>query len=225
MKNPSFLSIVAWIFRGKSVTRAMMNAWLAARPGTIAGTVCDLGGAGRASFTRVVRLPDGYFTIDAMAEARPDIVANIEQDLPIADGVADTVLLLNTLEHVYGFQHVANEMARITRRGGRALIYVPFMVGVHTHRGASFHIDDFFRYTRSSLDRLLREAGFSAITITPLGGLGWVIADLAMVAARFRIVGVPLALICGGLERLTARFRNFDSAERYPLGYMVEATR
>lgn len=202
-----------------------MNDWLQDRPEIISGVVYDLGGAGRASFMDVVKIPDTFCSVDLMADANPTIVADIEKPLPIPDAVSDTTMLFSTLEHVFDFQHVASEMARITKPGGKALIYSPMLIGFHTHKGKSFYIDDYFRYTRSALERIFRSAGFTDVEITPMGGLGWVIADLLMVFVRFNVLRVPVALMFGGLEHATRRLRNFDSAEKFPLAYMVVARR
>lgn len=217
--------VLQWVWRGKSITRAMMNSWLARRVGKLEGVVYDLGGGGTPSYKDVLHLPSTFYNVDMMAEAMPTIVADIEKPLPIAEGTADVVLLFNTLEHVFHYQHVIDEMYRILKPGGRVIVYVPFMVGFHTFQGKGFFINDYFRYSQSALDRIFHQSGFRQIKIVPLGGLYWVMADLAIVAVRFRVLRWMVAAILGTIERTTARLRRFDSSSKYPIGYFVEAVK
>lgn len=223
MNTIKIMDIMHWIWRGKSVTRAFMNCFLKKRIVALKGTVIDLGGGGQPSYREVLSLPDTFFNMDRMEEAKPNFVADLERPLPLMTECADMVVLFNTLEHVFGYQHVVDEMYRIVKRGGRVLVYVPFMVNFHTYQGQGFFINDYFRYTRSALDRIFHQAGFERIEITPLGGLFWVLADILNIAARFRAIRWVVTIVCAFLEKLTLRFRRFDSTEKFPLGYFVEA--
>jgi SAM-dependent methyltransferase len=213
--------VVKWVRRGKSVHRALMNAWLRQRP-ALKGRVLDLGGGGKPSYLDVLQL-DGarFFNMDMLLEAGPSFAGTLERELPVAPGTIDTVLLFNTLEHVYDFRSVAAEMHRVLKSGGNGLIYVPFMFNFHTHKGASFYIDDYFRYTESALGRIFKDAGFSEVHATPLGGYGLVLADLLNYAIPFHAVRAMNAWILGTMQRIAARRRPF-LIDRYPLGYSVE---
>ncbi len=223
-KPLSARKVLSWIARGKSVARAMLNVQLERYSG-LDGTILDLGGGGKPSYLEVLKPSGTFLNMDRIVEACPTVVGDLEGKLPFADQIADTVLLFNTLEHVYDYQHVANEIYRVLKPGAHALIYVPFMVGFHTHRAESFSIDDFFRYTSSALHRVFAVAGFADIRIVPMGGLFWVIGDLLSVAVRFGFLRIPLVFICCVLEYLTSRWRRFDSRARYPIAYFVELRR
>ena len=94
-----------------------------------------------------------FINVDRIAEARPSVVGDLERPFPIASDVADNVILFNTLEHVFRYQHVVSEMCRRRcRPGGKALVYVPFIFPIHTHATNAFVVDDYFRYSRSSLN-------------------------------------------------------------------------
>ena len=45
--------------------------------------------------------------------------------LPFDDGIFDLVINKDVLEHLVHPEHLVSEIARITRRGGYALIHVP----------------------------------------------------------------------------------------------------
>lgn len=96
-----------------------MNTWLEKCVVALKGTVFDLGG--QPSYREVLSLPGTFFNMDRMEEARPTFVADLERPLPLRSECADMVVLFNTLEHVFGYQHVVDEMYRIVKRDGRAL--------------------------------------------------------------------------------------------------------
>lgn len=217
----SLREVMKWVGQGKSVHRALMNTWLRQLP-PMKGRVLDLGGGGTPSYLEVLQLDRArFYNMDMLLEAGPSFAGTLERELPVSGGTIDTVLLFNTLEHVYDFRLVAAEMHRVLKPGGNGLIFVPFMFNYHTHKGASFFIDDYFRYTSSSLQRIFDAAGFSDVHITPHGGYGLVLADLLNYAIPFTTVRAVNALVLGTLQRIAARRRPF-LLDRYPLSYSVE---
>lgn len=222
MSKIRFRDMLPWIWEGKSITRSMMNAMLKSVV-LPEGKVIDLGGGGRPSYLDVLSINGKLYNMDMLVEANPTFVGNLEKPLPIRNNVADAVLLFNTLEHVFDYQLVVNEMHRILKPGGKAVIFVPFMIGYHTYQGKSFLIDDYFRYTRSSLSRVFGEAGFASTNIVPLGGLFWVVAELLKVGLKFRVLTFCSTIVCSLLETIIMCNRGFNSVEKYPLGYFVEA--
>lgn len=218
---PPLRDVVKWVRQGKSVVRSLMNAWLKRLP-PLRGRVLDLGGGGQPSYLQVLRLEGAHFlNMDMLLEAQPSFAGTLERDLPVAGGTIDTVLLFNTLEHVYDFRRVAAEMHRVLKPGGTGLIFVPFMFNYHTHQGASFYIDDYFRYTKSALVRIFADAGFQDVRTTALGGYGLVLADLLNLAIPFMALRAVNTWLLGFLQGLAARRRRF-LVEHYPLAYMVE---
>lgn len=213
--------VAKWVRKGKSVHRGLMNAWLKQLP-PMKGRVLDLGGGGKPSYLEVLRL-DGarFYNMDMLLEAGPSFAGTLEREIPVAAGSIDTVLLFNTLEHVYDFRSVAAEMHRVLKAGGNGLIYVPFMFNYHTHKGASFFIDDYFRYTESALGRIFKDAGFSEVRTTSHGGYGLVLADLLNYAIPFTAIRALNVRVLGMLQRIAAKRRPF-LIDRYPLGYSVE---
>lgn len=218
--KPRVREILPWVIRGKSITRAMLNIQLQRYAG-IEGTIVDLGG-GKPSYLKILAPKGSFLNMDRVMAAQPDFVGDLEKTVPIRDNSADAVLLINALEHVYNFQHVADEMCRILKKDGLGLVFVPFLVGYHTHSTKNFLIDDYFRYSKSALQHVFAQSGFCKIQISPMGGLFWVIADLLNVAARFVVLRLPVTLLCGLIEWSAMRFRNFDSQGKYPLAYFIE---
>jgi len=222
MRTLPFRSLLKWIWQGKTLTRAMLNTRLAAEP-ELKGLVLDLGGGGEPSYKRLLTISGRFVNMDRIEEAMPTVVGDLESTYPFATGCADTVILFNTLEHVYDHQHVVDEMHRVLKPGGRALIYVPFIFPVHVHQTEKFLVDDYYRYTRSALDKIFTKAGFAKNDIEPMGGLFLAIAEFLGILISIRLLRFPIFLSCMLLERLYGRIRPGTSAQRYPLAYFVVA--
>lgn len=216
-------SLVKWIWQGKTLTRAMLNTRLETEP-ELTGLVLDLGGGGEPSYRRLLAINGRFVNMDRIEAARPTIVGDLESTFPFATDCADTVILFNTLEHVYDHQHVVNEMYRVLKPGGRALVYVPFVFPVHVYHAEKFLVDDYFRYTQSALNKMFAKAGFKEIDIEPMGGVV-AVAEFLGTLISWRVIRVPVFLSCMLLESLYGRIKPGTSAQRYPLAYFVVATK
>lgn len=215
-------SILRGVWRGKTLTRASFNRRLSQEP-ELNGVTIDLGGGGKPSYLPILKINGRFINVDRIKEARPTIVGDIEKDYPIADRSIDNALLFNTLEHVYSHQHVINEMHRILRPGGRAIIYVPFLFPIHTHQTEQFKVNDYFRYSESTLVRIFERAGFKSIKIEPMGGAFLVLAEylsMMLPISIFRIFVSSAALLLQKLERI----RPVIAPAKFPLAYYVTAT-
>jgi SAM-dependent methyltransferase len=102
-----------------------------------------------------------------------DVISDLNEGIPFKSDAFDTVLLADVLEHTHEPQNVFNESSRVLRRGGKLLLFVPFMYGIHEEPF------DYYRYTSHELERLSQEAGLRVIDIKPFGGGPDVIIDTA----------------------------------------------
>lgn len=130
------------------------------------GTVYELGGAG------------DYYK-DFMPAGQPYVVTNIDPDaqmivdatsMPFEDNSIDAFMSMFALEHIYDFQAVIDEAYRCLKPGGRFLLAVPFLYYYHAAP------DDFFRFTRSALDRMLSR--FAILQAASFGNRGLLIGQL-----------------------------------------------
>jgi SAM-dependent methyltransferase len=224
MLKLSNYSLLKWIWQGKSLARSMLNTRVVAEP-ELTGLVLDLGGGGEPSYKRLLKISGRFVNMDAIAEAMPTVVGDLESTFPFDTGSVDTALLFNTLEHVYDHQHVASEMCRVLKSGGRALVFVPFIFPVHMHQTEKFLVDDYFRYTASALNKIFTKAGFTKIDIEPRGGLFLVVAEFLGILISWRLLRLPIFLSCMLLESLYGFIKPGVSAKRYPLAYFVVATK
>lgn len=200
----------------------MLNCRLETEP-PLTGIVLDLGGGGEPSYKSVLAIHGHFVNMDCIKEARPTVVGNLEFTYPFATECVDATILFNTLEHVYGYQHVVDEMYRVLKPGGKALVYVPFIFPVHTHQTDTYLVDDYFRYSRSSLTRMFVHAGFSKIEIEPMGGVFLVVAEFLGFVLPHVLFRLPVYAGFMFLEILYTLIRSGISAQRYPLAYFVVA--
>ena len=127
---------------------------IAARAFRLAGPVYEFGsylveGQGDRGDLRHLFPGSAYFGCDMRAGPGVDRVEDLAQ-LSLPDGVAKTIVCVDTLEHVFEIRRAIDEMLRVLAPGGVMLIAAPFDFYIHNHP------DDYWRLTPSCLDRLLQ---------------------------------------------------------------------
>jgi SAM-dependent methyltransferase len=150
--------------------------------------------------------------------SRLDVLGDLEH-LPFPDRTFDASVNIVTLEHVREPARVLCELSRTLAPGGRLLLIAPHEWEEHQQP------HDYYRYTRFGVEYLLKQAGFSDISIQPvggffrllsrrlLGGLQFFPGPLIFIAAIFL---VPPALIC-------PLFDGLDRDKTFTLGYICSA--
>ena len=78
--------------------------------------------------------------------------------LPLRDGCADMVTMLDVLEHLSDDARALQEVSRILRPGGALVLSVPAYQHLWSAHDEALH--HFRRYEKSGLDRVLKRAGF-----------------------------------------------------------------
>lgn len=140
------------------------NQFLIKFSGFIKGTLYDLGCGDMPYRHWLLGFSDRYIGVDWSSsphDLKADIVANLNDALPIEDRVADSVISLSVMEHLCEPQIFLGEAYRILKPGGAIILQVPFMWWVHEAP------HDYFRYTRYGLEYMFEKAGFNAIQIYP----------------------------------------------------------
>jgi len=183
------------------------------------GQALDVGGGRRADYISSLFRGQRLDSINADPVMAPTVTADLEGGLPFGTAAYDTVLSLNTLEHLRNDGFVLREMLRVLRPGGRLLLGVPFLYPVHASPS------DYHRHTEHAWEALLVEAGFSPedIDIHPLS-LGSSAAALSLVEMSLPVpLRVAARAVALGFAVLKARRRSGDGGRTVPLGYFVVA--
>lgn len=155
--------------------------------GTHAATLVDVG-CGRGELWPYIRHAcDRYVGVDGLAyEGFPAagrlVRADLDQAIPIADGVADAVITVETIEHLENPRAFMRELVRVARPGGLVLVTTPnqlsamsLMTLVLRQRFASFQDVHYPAHRTALLEvdlrRIAAEAGLEDVCVSySLGG-------------------------------------------------------
>lgn len=200
---------------GKSVTRAYLNFALLKEE--LKGKTIDIGGGRKSSYLSFIPRKEGvtFETFDLKSGNN----VNFETDtLPAVDNSYDTVLFLNVMEHIFNYQHIANEVVRITKNDGQLIGFVPFLMWYHPDHS------DFFRYTDESLRKIFECAGARCTEIIPIEE-GPFIASFQMFNLSLPLFLRPVFLIIFyGLDWLYFMLRR-PLRNKYVLGYLFKISK
>lgn len=186
------------------------------------GRVLDIGGSKRSGYHELLKGAEAIITANIDPAYGCDMVFDAEKRFPIDDDSYDHIVALNLLEHLYRFHNIFSESARILKPGGTLVFTVPFLFQIH---GSP---DDYFRYTRSALERLCRESGFKEVYIAELGfGIFSLLFQTVGGAIPTRFLKEIFKKTCRGVDRVFLRLskKYRTQGKRIPLGYFLVATK
>lgn len=130
-------------------------------------------GAGEAQYRPVFEAAGSRYIAIDLGVGEPDwryqgidALANTE-DPPFPPRTFDGVMSNAVLEHTPYPRKTLHQLNRVLRDGGLLLIVVPTMWEEHQMP------NDFYRFTRYGLERLLEEGGFEVLERFPIGGYFW----------------------------------------------------
>lgn len=166
-----------------SIWRDLRSELAAAR-----GSLLDIG-CGAQVYRDLVPAEVAYLGIDTSdAKARfgydvPDTSYFDGDDWGVADGAFDTALCTEVLEHIADPRAFLARTNRCLRPGGRLVLSVPFAARWH------FIPHDYWRYTPTSLQMLLTEAGFDQVSVHARGN--------PLTVACYKVMALHLLLLFG----------------------------
>lgn len=155
--------------------------------GYFRGHLYDLGCGEMPYKDWLLNYADQYTGVDwgsSLHEIKADILADLNETLPIESEVADTVMSISVMEHLREPQAFLNEAYRILKQGGAIVLQVPFMWWVHE---APY---DYYRYTRYGLQYMFEKAGFTDVIVYPQTGF-WVMWALKFNYQSLRLIRGP----------------------------------
>jgi SAM-dependent methyltransferase len=185
---------------------------------TLQGAVIDLGGSRKSAYTNDFKGNFSLTVANFEAIEPGDIALDLEQPFSVRDESYDVALCINVLEHIFNYQNVISETHRILKPGGQAIFAVPFLIQVHP----SPH--DYWRYTNETLVRLFTEAGFTQVTVEPIGtGVCSAIVQMKSNLLHFSLLRKVANTLAFVGDRIIVRVykKKTFSKEFYTLGYVV----
>ncbi|MDQ3635257.1 MAG: class I SAM-dependent methyltransferase [Acidobacteriota bacterium] len=115
-----------------------------------------------------LQFADQYIGVDWGEEgyyaANESIAADLNKPIPIESEVADTIVSLSVMEHLYEPENMLNEAFRILKPNGTIVMQVPWQWWIHDAP------HDYFRYSPFGLKHMFEKAGFQDITVEPQNG-------------------------------------------------------
>ncbi len=162
-----------------------VNEKVRARAPFLNGEVLDLGCGTRPFESDIARYSTRYVGVDwsnTLHALKADIVANLNEPLPVPDASFDHVVSFEVLEHLAEPDVMLGEACRILRSGGEITLSVPFQWWVHEAPW------DYYRYTRYGLEYKLKKAGFINVQVEPTTGFWsmWILKLNYRLARRVR---------------------------------------
>ena len=140
-----------------------------------------------------------YQTLDASPRYNPTIVGDAH-NLPLADGSVPAILSLSTLEHLEDPKRAMDEIYRVLKPGGKALIYTHFIYPYHARAGA---YGDYCRFSEEAMRYLFRD--FTHVELKKEGG--WFRAMFFFLPGQkyLRFLGEPLTYVLDKLFKTESR--------------------
>jgi len=193
------------------------------------GDLYDLGCGEMPYKEWLLNYADSYTGVDwgsTLHELKADILADLNEPLPIDSEIADSVISLSVMEHLREPQVFLNEAHRILKQGGAMILQVPFMWWVHE---APY---DYYRYTQYGLQYMFEKAGFVDVQIHPQTGF-WTMWALKFNYQTKRLVRGPwlirtvIVLLLRGVwavdQRIAPWLDKYWKCEAETAGYFVVA--
>lgn len=145
---------------GKSVLRVL--EYEAVSKIDISGDVLDYGGGRNAKYLKYLSGADSLKSANIDPGIDPTHLVEPGDPLPFDDNSFDTIVCFNTLEHIYDAYASIEEIYRVLKPGGKAVVTVPFIFRIHGHP------DDYSRFTPSWWKETYTRVGFSKTSLQPL---------------------------------------------------------
>ncbi|MBU3922902.1 class I SAM-dependent methyltransferase [Patescibacteria group bacterium] len=202
--------------RGKSLPRILINNRMK-KTQELQGRILALAsGNKRPSVYRFLKINKNakIVSVDISKERNPDFIADLEKPFPFKNNEFDCITCFNLLEHIFDHKNVINESYRSLKEGGRFIGTIPFLGSVHADP------DDYFRYTKSTLEKLFKE--FKQVNIEALG-YGPFSVNYYMIASAFpKILRIPLLFFAILSDKIVVKFKKNHGKDKYVLMYYFE---
>lgn len=134
----------------------------------IVGNILDLGCGEQNYKATLLETGSTYFGIDwgnSFHNIQVDLVADLNEIIPLKDNFADTIISISVLEHLKEPILFISETHRLLKPEGYILLQVPFQWHIHEQPY------DYQRFTSYGLQDIFQKAGYHEISVIPTCGL------------------------------------------------------
>lgn len=185
---------------------------------SINGKIIDLGGSKKSGYHELIKGENKIEVVNIDDKYGFDHKFDLEGKFDLSSHHYDAVLAINALEHVYNYNSFISESKRVLKEGGMIVIGVPFLIQYHPCP------NDFWRYTKPTLKRILEDNGFKHIEIKTIGaGPFTATAQILNNVLKFSFIRKIYSVI-NVLDMILWIFMGKNRmVEDYPLGYFVIA--
>jgi SAM-dependent methyltransferase len=192
---------------------------------SLSGKVVDLGGDSHGEYLKYFKGTFSSTAVNMDTDTAPEVFHDLEEPLPFENNSYDHALLINVLEHIFNYRQLLIETVRIIKPKGSVVIAVPFLFPIHPSP------NDYWRYSKQTLEAECAHAGLTIIKLVPLGtgvfSVRYVLLDRLMPSPIRFISHYTLRYVTLALDRLfTAAAhilgKRYDPSE-YALGYILHA--
>jgi len=130
----------------------------------------------------------------------------------------DYILLMNVLEHIYNFNNCLNICYNLNKDSGTLVGSTPFFFRIH---GSP---NDYFRYTKRTLEIILKKAGYSEFLVYPLGGGIFLsfYSNIFLITSKIPLLNnvlLPISLVLDKFLRIFTK----NYKDIMPIGYFFIA--
>ncbi len=179
------------------------------------GFTVDVGGEIKSSYEDLWKIDkESFYYIDI--SGTPNILSDINS-LPFKNKSLSNFGCFNILELIQNPSVPINQIFQVLKNDGLFVGYVPFLYPIHNQP------TDYWRFSKSTLLDLLKNAGFDDIYIEAIGGRFIVLYDVILPKKifPFRLILSSISLL---LNKLYEIIHNAEyNREMYPSGYFFIA--
>lgn len=182
------------------------------------GKTLDLGGSRKSGYHEIFKGPKNITVVNMDSDYGFDLSFDLELEFPIKNNSFETILCINTLEHIFNYKKLISEAWRVlSSNQSQMIVAVPFLMNIHPCP------HDFWRYSKETLEHIFKEAGFTSVQIQAVG-TGPFSAALQLIYPflKFAIIRNIAYVVALFLDWIISLFSQ-NLSERYPLGYVVVA--
>ncbi|PKN92354.1 MAG: hypothetical protein CVU44_14535 [Chloroflexi bacterium HGW-Chloroflexi-6] len=191
-----------------SLFRRCQNKFIADTSVELRGRLIEIGAEKKWNYKALFKNSENYIMSNVQGDY--DIYLDATNMKQIEDASVDGLICVSVLEHIFDFRKAVQEMSRVLKVGGKAVITVPFIFPYHDQI-------DYWRFSDSALVELFR--GFKIIRLVHFGGILSTLSNFLQRPPRriskryifYKTIGLILGILGLAIERM----------DTFPLGYGI----